>query len=166
MDLLNADEEEEDKEDDSQQLQFGEGAQNMDYIISQIEEDNIANEEIISQVEYLSLFNYESIKEMNGIFDSLVIPADLYITSQNYDPNVICIRPPYWKHVRSKRLIVKEYVDKLEGAIVDTIVENRKTTVARVSLPDASAYYIRLYFSCRTYILLYHVHGDYRKKCK
>lgn len=141
MALLNADDDEEDEdiEDENQQLQFGDDVQNVDYVVSQMEEDNIATEEIIAQVEFLSLFVDESIQKMNEIFDSLIIPEDLVFTSQNFDPNIINVRPHYWKDVRSKRLLIKEFVDKLEGVLEDTIVENRKSAVARVRLRDASA---------------------------
>ncbi len=84
----------------------------MDSIIAQMDEDNQATEEIIANVEYLSLFDDNSLSKLDTAFDSIVIEHDLEITSENYDPNNISKRPPQWKDVRNKRLLIKEYVER------------------------------------------------------
>ena len=39
------------------------------------------------------------------------------------------VRPPKWNEVRSKRLLIKEYVNRLEGLTEDIIEEFRDTSV-------------------------------------
>lgn len=131
--LLNTDDED-DIDDELQDLQFGDEVQNMDAFVSQYEEDAIATEEMISNVEYLSLFDDDSIHKLNDKFDALFLDSDLVITSQNFDPNDISVRPPMWKEVRTKRLLIKEYVARLEGILEDDIVESRKAAIAKVSV--------------------------------
>lgn len=131
--LLNTDDED-DIDDELQDLQFGDEVQNMDAFVSQYEEDAIATEEMISNVEYLSLFDDDSIHKLNDKFDALFLDSELVITSQNFDPNDISVRPPMWKEVRTKRLLIKEYVARLEGILEDDIVESRKAAIAKVSV--------------------------------
>jgi hypothetical protein len=90
---------------------------------------------MIANVEYLSLFDDDgSIHKLNDKFDALFLDSELVITSQNFDPNDISVRPKMWKEVRTKRLLIKEYVSRLEGILEDDIIENRKAAIAKVCL--------------------------------
>jgi hypothetical protein len=132
--LLNTDDDD-DVDDELQELQFGDDVQNMDAFISQYEEDTIATEEMIANVEYLSLFDDDgSIHKLNDKFDALFLDSELVITSKNFDPNDISVRPKMWKEVRTKRLLIKEYVARLEGILEDDIIECRKAAIAKVGL--------------------------------
>ena len=128
--LLNADDEDED--DDDKDLQFGDEVLNIDAAIAQLEEENIATEEMIANVEFLSLFCDDSLSKLNEKFDSLVVDAalDMKIDNDNFNPDDISTRPMLWREIRTKRLLIKEYVLKLEGTMEDAIVENRKNAVA------------------------------------
>jgi len=144
--LLNTDDED-DVDDELQELQFGDDVQNMDAFISQYEEDTIATEEMIANVEYLSLFDDDgSIHKLNDKFDALFLDSELVITSQNFDPNDISVRPKMWKEVRTKRLLIKEYVSRLEGILEDDIIENRKAAIAKVCLFKSDCSYNKFVF--------------------
>jgi hypothetical protein len=88
-----------------------------------MEEDLVATEEMIANVEFLSLFSDDSIKRLDANFDALFVNTEMIINSDNFDPINISVRPSYWKEVRTKRLLIKEYVDRLEGVMEENIIE-------------------------------------------
>ena len=102
---------------------------NMDAFIREMEIETIAVEEMIANVEYLSIFSNTKIDELDKVFDSLFIDSELIITEDNFDPNNIALRPPKWNEIRTKRLLIKEYIYRLDGATDDIIEKNRESAV-------------------------------------
>jgi hypothetical protein len=83
---------------------------------------------MVSNVELLSLADELLGEEsFEGIeFASL---EDILIDSSNFAANDPHKRPEFWKEVRMRRILVKEYVDRLEGLDEDTMKEKRNHRV-------------------------------------
>ena len=140
--LLNADDTEEEDDDDENEYnnnttntnnQFSNELQQLDAEINALEEENIATEEMIANIEYLSLFQDDSIAKLNEKYVAInVDPAvqSMTITPENFNSDDLTTRPLLWKEIRMKRLLIKEYVLKLEGTLEDIIIENRKNALA------------------------------------
>jgi hypothetical protein len=103
-------------DEEDEEVEFGDEVQNIDAIIAEEEEENIMTEELIANVEYNSLFKNESFQELTQAFDSIDVDADLIINDTNFVPSDPSIRPPNWTNYLTKRLILREYVELLEGS--------------------------------------------------
>jgi len=102
-------------DEEDQEVSFADEIQNLDAIIADAEEDNLVTDEILSSLEYHSLFADETISGLTKDFDAINVDADVIITKDNFDPNDPKKRPKLWQSVLSKRVMIREYVEELEG---------------------------------------------------
>jgi hypothetical protein len=88
---------------------------------------------MVSNIELLSLADeLLGVDSFEGIEFTDLSQSNLEITRTNFkaeDPNK---RPEYWKEVRMRRIVVKEYVDRLEGLDEATLKEKRAMRIVEV----------------------------------
>lgn len=97
------------------EVNFADEIQNLDAIIADAEEETLITDEILSSLEYHSLYADETISGLTKDFDAINVDADVLISTDNFDPNDPKKRPKLWQNVLSKRVMIKEYVEELEG---------------------------------------------------
>ena len=102
-------------DEEDQEVSFADEIQNLDAIIADAEEENLVTDEIVASLEYHSLFADETISGLTKDFDAINVDADVVITKDNFEPNDPKKRPKLWQSVLSKRVMIKEYVEELEG---------------------------------------------------
>ena len=105
----------------------------MDNVVNEMEEETLALDDMVANVEALNYYDDELMNELESTFHSLNIPSEILITPVNFDPQDIHKRPKNWNDVRMKRVLIKEYVDRLEGVSEEQIRENRHRNLELVS---------------------------------
>lgn len=111
---------------------IGNAIAHMDMVVDEMEEEALAMDDMIANVENLNFYCDNLMEEIERTFHSVDLPSDLSITAANFSPQDLSKRPVFWKDARLKRVLIKEYVDRLEGVPEDQIKENRSKTLAMV----------------------------------
>jgi uncharacterized protein with von Willebrand factor type A (vWA) domain len=103
----------------------------MDQIVTKSFEEADAVEDMIANVEFHDIQTDEMIEEIGATFESIRV-TDVPITASNFDTKDANKRPSNWKDVRMKRILIKEFVYRLEGVPEKTITDSRKALTAEV----------------------------------
>ena len=98
-----------------------------------LEDQLSAFDAMISSVELLSLADELLGEEsFEGIEFTNLAQADFALSPLNFSVDDSNLRPEYWKEVRMRRILVKEYVDRLEGLDEATLKEKRAKRIIEV----------------------------------
>jgi hypothetical protein len=117
----------------NQNANFNSDLDDVDRMVAELEQEAYAMGDMINMVETLNFSEDSLMEELEATFDSINLPAEISITPANFDPKDTNRRPANWKDIRLKRILIKEYVDRLEGVPEAAIRENRQKNIEMVS---------------------------------
>lgn len=107
---------------------FEDEVNKIEEILNTVREENEATEAMIETIETTDIKNDEVIESIYANYESIDVSEDVPITSSNFDAFDPVKRPSNWANIRLKRVLIREFVNRLEGVSEATITENRKLT--------------------------------------